>query len=191
MTLALQFEEILSVNNSDLYKNKIVKHVNRSMSVFFLATEKAMKEMKFIPKIYLSKLINIVLFMNTDEQVLLKFCVKCYEDSTIQEWRPLNSNEMGIFEWATGEPKMSLVLKAENLTYKDAPQLNGQILIASSVKVKWFTVYQGRKNDYFFTNARFAARVKIAFRPRFTQYFLSHPLLKVYPFKAYSSRAGS
>ena len=151
MSVTLNFEERFPRSTEDIERMNFMD--TNPINVFFLSSEKDLKKMKSLTKSCLSKLVNVILLIETEEErPLFEFCmqpvgnpfflqgdmfflVKCYDDNTIREWHPASTNQMRITEWATWKTKTGLLLKTEKLTTKERNNMAGQLLITTSEKV--------------------------------------------------------
>ena len=164
-TLTINFDELFTFNNSDACNKKNIKFDTKPMSVFFLKSESNIKKMKDLEKYHLSNLVNLILFIKSEETHSLEFCsspignpfpfrkeskflVNCYGNSSIQEWQPINTTQMSVYEWATWKPNSGLIIKKSNLMFKKKNQLNRQVLLVTTVKVTHKTS-TSLQHDYF------------------------------------------
>ena len=152
-TVTVNLEEIPSINNANLINLQHLEGETKQMNVFFITFERDTIKMKNLTnKLNLSKMINLLFFIKTDNSSLLKFCmnpignpfhlsndtilhVKCYNNTIIREWHALNSNEMNVYEWATWDPKTRKLFQLKNSTFKESNALNGKVLYTATIAV--------------------------------------------------------
>ena len=150
MTSIISFEELTPLN----YYNKLrdLRRSVKPLNVIFITSRNATKKMKSITNnVPLYESINLLFFTKTDEDPQTDFCtfpvgnpfrlrfdtllfVKCCDDNHIREWYLQYPNQTSLYDWATWDSKLGLVVKTKDsmLTKRG---LEGRVLRIATVKV--------------------------------------------------------
>ena len=132
MTVTINFKEF-SLNSDNSNNVRTLKKDTKPVNVYFLRSKREINKIKdFSKKISLKKIINLFIFMNTDENPLLQVCMNlivnsnCNQYNVTRERNPLkNEYQIGVSKKTSWEFKNRNV---PNTPQEEINALNGKVL---------------------------------------------------------------